>query len=161
MWAAAANGVAGIAGQETQVAWAQFGTADAGDVVLSIPADSALYQIGHFDRVVMLNSSQPFSLVLTRGMGDVLRYETAQIDRVYWLNDAGTDAVEGGIPAVSNSGVMTWTTGEPAASKQYNITGRQRPEYFTYTDFPRDRAHHSGATLPRRVVLRRFDLYGR
>ena len=161
MWSTAVSGVAGIAGQAIQTAWAQFGTAESGDVVLTIPSDSPLYPMGQFDRVVMSDSSQPFSIVLTRGMNDVMRYPVVNIDRVYWLNPAGTAVVEGGIPTASSAGVLTWVSGEPPVGTQYNITGRQRPEFFAYQDFPRDRAHHSGAPLPRRVVIRRYDLYGR
>ena len=43
----------------------------------------------------------------------------------------------------------------------YSMTGRRLPEYICYHDFPQDRAHHSGARLPRKVVLRKFDLLGR
>jgi hypothetical protein len=160
-WVAAVDGLAGIAGQKIQLAWAQFGNAELGDVVLTIPSDSPLYDIGAFDRVVMKNSSTPFSLVFTRGSNDVLRYPLAVVDRVFWLNDAGTVVIEGGIPTVSSAGALTWATGEPPTGRQYTITGRFHPEYFVFSDYPQDRAHHQGEPLPRRVVLRKFDLLGK
>ncbi|MCK7579808.1 MAG: hypothetical protein MZV65_31715 [Chromatiales bacterium] len=43
----------------------------------------------------------------------------------------------------------------------YTLAGRAYPEYFCYGDFPQDRAHHHGEPLPRKVVLRKFDLFGR
>jgi len=41
------------------------------------------------------------------------------------------------------------------------LTGRRRQEYFVYAEMPFDRPIHYGLTLPRRVVIRRFDLYGK
>ena len=34
------------------------------------------------------------------------------------------------------------------------------PEYYCFQEIPIDRPEHSGAALPRRVALRRFDLFG-
>lgn len=159
LWDAAVAGKVGLAGQKVQRQWAQFGLWEAGDVVVSIPSDSALYAMGEFDRVVFTDSSEPFSITLIRGDLDTLRFQVASIDRVFWL--AGDTVAEGGIPTVSAAGVMTWATGEPQAGAQYSLTGRKRPEYFCFGEFPQDRAHHGGLSLPRRVVLRKFDLFGR
>jgi hypothetical protein len=158
-WGEAVEGISGIAGQSIQLKWAKFGLFEPGDVVLTIPSDSALYEMGQFDRVVMLNSSAPFSTKFVRGRGDVLRYPNAQVDRVFWLN--GSDIVEGGIPTVADDGTLTWTTGEPPAGTVYSITGRCHPEYFCWGPMPQDRAHHGGKALPRKVVLRAWDLFGR
>lgn len=159
VWNPAVEGKSGIAGQKIQREWANFGQWESGDVVLTLPSDSPLYAMGELDRVVMLNSSQPFSVNMTRGFNDRLRYPTERIDRVFW-KDANEAIVEGGIPTVSGSGELTWSSGEPPAGTQYSITGRRRPEYFCFKEFPQDRSHHSGLDLPRRVVLRRFDLFG-
>ena len=149
---------AALAGQKVQRAWATFGLWEQGDVVLSIPSDSALYDMGEFDRVEFSDSSVPFSIKLTRGADDVMRFTVASVDRVFWL-DANDQIVEGGIPVVAADGTLTWTAGEPPAGTQYSITGRKRPEYFCWGEFPQDRAHHGGAALPRRVVLRSFELF--
>lgn len=145
---------------KVQREWAQFGLWESGDVVLTIPSDSPLYAMGPFDRVVFTDASEPFSMSLVRGDNDVLRLPVVTIDRVFWLNGSGA-IVEGGIPLVSSAGVMTWTAGEPSVGVQYSVTGRQRPEYFMFQEMPSDRAFHSGAALPRRVTLRKYDLYGR
>lgn len=159
LWAAPVTGTAGISGQKVQRAWAQFGMAQLGDMVVSIGSDSPLYVIGEFDRVVMLNSSVPFSRVLTRG-NDVLHQTPQVIDSVFWL-DGNQAIVAGGIPAVAGDCSLTWATGAPPDVQQYTMSGRELPEYFVYMDFPSDRSHHHGADLPVKVVLRKFDLLGR
>jgi hypothetical protein len=49
----------------------------------------------------------------------------------------------------------------PPVGTQYCVRGRRHPEYFLFKDFPQDRAHYGGLTLPRRTVMRKFDLFGR
>lgn len=160
-WAGPLSGRAGVSGLQIQQHWAKFGTPELGDVVITVPSDSALYAMGQFDRVTFSDSSQPFSITLTRGDGDVIDREVAGIDRVFWLAPDGESIVEGGIPTVAADGSLSWEEGEPPMGVEFSITGRRRPEYFVFDNFPQDRAHHHGASLPRRVVLRVFDLYGR
>ncbi|WP_288073958.1 hypothetical protein [Pseudomonas sp.] len=160
IWEAEQQGMSGIAGMKIQRQWADFGGFQAGDVVLTIPSDSPLYDIGDYDRATMLNSSEPFSFELTRGGNDKLWFTAVSIRRVFWL-DENKAIVDGGIPDVDCEGNLTWAYDEPPVGTMYSITGRRLPEYFCYQDFPQDRAHHSGARLPRKVVLRKFDLLGR
>lgn len=149
-----------LASQKVHREWANMGLWESGDVVLTIPSDTPVYDIGEFDRVVFIQSTQPFSLTRTRTGGEVLDIHVATVTSVAWL-DSGGNLVQGGVPTVAAGGALSWDSGEPPAGVQYSITGRQRPEYFCYGEFPQDRAHHGGMTLPRRVVLRRFDLFGR
>lgn len=160
LWTAEQQGMSGIAGQKIQRQWAEFGLYQDGDVVLTVPSDSPLYAMGEYDRATMLHSSEPFSFGLTRGQNDQLWFAAVSVSRVFWLDD-NRQIVEGGIPTIAADGTLTWEAGEPPAFKLYSITGRRRPEYFCYRDFPQDRAHHSGRELPRKVVLRKFDLLGR
>lgn len=160
IWNAPLPGIAGVANQKTQREWAQFGVWESGDMVISVPSNSVLYAMGQFDRATMLNSTDPFSLVLTRGQNDVLRFPVVAIERVFWLNGGGT-MVEGGIPTVDGSGALTWVAGEPPAAQQYTIHGTRFTEYYCYGPFPSDRGEHAGAALPKRAVLRRFDLFMR
>ena len=205
VWADPVNGVAGVSGQKIQREWAQFGMWENGDVVLTLPSDSPLYQMGEYDRAVMIDSSAPFSLPLVRGSGDKLNAGNVSIDRVFWL-DPDDSIVEGGIPLVAPDGTILWPSqpipenlllslasmgewdvdilpsgpltitdlaqliglyagfifvDEPPDGTQYSVTGREMPEYYVWGDFPSDRSHQGGDALPRRVVLRRFDLYGR
>lgn len=159
-WDDPVEGVAGISGQQLQLRWAKMGLYEPGDVVLTLPSDSPIYDMGEFDRVAMLDSSAPFSDKFIRGRDDVLRYPNVSIERVFWLVDG--EVVEGGIPDVGDDGVPAWLSGgEPPPGMVYSITGRRRPEYFCWGPLPQDRAHHGGRDLPRKVVLRAFDLFGR
>lgn len=159
IWAAAVDGKAGVAGQKTQREWAQFGLYQGGDVVLTIQESSPLYAMGQFDRVVMLNSTDSFSLPLVRGQNDRIQGQVQQITRVFWID--GDDIVDGPLPDLTTGGVLSWTIGGPPAGQQYTVDGIRNSEYFCFGPYPSDRMMHHGARLPRRVVLRQFDLLGR
>lgn len=159
-WVDPIQGVSGVAGNKVQREWAQFGVWQNGDLVLTIQESSPLYNMGQFDRVTMLNGTHEFDLVLTRGDNDRLFFQVSSIDRVFWYDSNG-DIVEGGIPTVNPDGTLTWATGEPPAATQYSISGWQFTEYFVWGQFPANRNMHSGARLPKRVVVRLFDLFGR
>lgn len=164
MWSAPVQGVAGLSGQKAKVQFAQLGLWTAGDIVLTIPEDSALYDMGQFDRFVMLNTVIPFSLNFTRGDNDVLPYtQVASISRVFWLSDDGTTIVPGGLPIASAGGVLTWPPGQPPppAGTQYSISGTYQAEYFAPFDMAQSRNDFSGARLPKKVLLRSWDLFAR
>lgn len=161
LWAEAVDAWTGLAGMKVAREWAAFTQWESGDVVLTIPSDSPLYAAGENDRIVMSQSSEPFSIALTRGTLDRVTFPVLQVDRVFWLTDDLAATIEAGIPTVAPDGTLTWTESAPPDGKQYSVTGRKRQEYYVFKDLPQDRAHHGGATLPRRVVARRFDLAGR
>lgn len=161
-WLASVAGVAGMAGAKTQREWQQFGVYENGDVVVTIGSDTAMYTMGQFDRVRALNATNQFSVVLTHGaVVERLLMTVNKINDVFWLDPTGTTVIHGGIPAVNPDGTLTWSTGEPPAATQYTISGSKYLEYFCYRDFPSNRNEHSGAPLPKRVVLRDFDLFNR
>lgn len=164
-WDDEVPGKAGIVGRDQMKDFASFGVWDQGDIMLSIPSDSPLYAIGQFDRVSATNRSEPFSLNMIRGMNDKIRHKIIEIERVFWLNPAATgvdDAIiVGGIPTLQSDGSLVWAEDPPPPGVTYSLTGRRVPEYFCYIDLPSDRPMHFGKPLPRRVVLRRFDLFGR
>lgn len=162
LWAAGQDGTAAKSGQKAQLQWAQSGLWQAGDVVLTIGEDSPLYDIGPMDRVMLLNSSNPFSTTLLRGAAtEHLFGEIQSVDRVFWL-DINKAIVEGTArPTVAANGSLTWsTTGSPPSGQQYSISGVRLNEYFCWGDFSQDRMMHHGARLPRKIVLRLFDLFG-
>jgi hypothetical protein len=152
---------AGITGQRVQREWAQSGLYESGDVVVSLPSDSAIYAMGQFDRAALVNSSERFSVVLTRGNNDILRFPLLSVTRCFWLNAAGSAIVEGRIPAVDTVGAMTWIAGEPAAGAVYTLEGTRMNEYFCFGMFPSNRGIHHGELLPKKVILRKYDLFGR
>ncbi len=162
IWGDSEDSICGVSGMQIQKLWAQFGLAELGDVVLTVPSDTPLYDAGSYDRIVMSDSSEPFGTTIVHGANDRVPWHVISIDRVFWYD--GSDTVEG-MATITGSAGQSITGGSgssvPNVGVEYSITGRARPEYFVYRDFPQDRAHHSGLPLPRRIVARRFDLLGR
>ncbi len=165
IWAAGMQTVVGIARQETVAEWVQSGLYESGDMVLSIPQSSPMWDgSGQFDRVVMLNSDDVFSMPLLRGgPTERLLFQPVRVDRVFWTLPADRNTiVEGGIPVVDASGNLSWPNGgAPPLGATYSITGLKQTEYFIFGKFPSDRNEHSGMRLPKRVVARKWDLFGR
>jgi hypothetical protein len=161
LWDPALDSVVGVAGAKVQREWAQFGMYEAGDSVVTIGSDSPLYAMGQADRVTMLNATEQFSLTLIRGAPtDRLIGKIESIGRVFWLDDDKA-LVQGGIPDVADNGTLSWVDGEPPAGRQYGISGSRYQEFFCFNMFPSNRNEHQGAQLPKKVVLRKFDLWGR
>lgn len=164
IWDDAVDTVTGIAGQKVQVQWAQMGMWEAGDLVLSIPQGSPLWEAGQFDRVTAMNATDVFSLPLVRGApSEKLLFKPATVTRCFWLHPTTRLVVNGGLPVVSDSGVPSWPggVGEPPAGTTYSLTGTKYLEYYIFGEMTSDRNQHSGMRLPRRVVARRFDLFSR
>ena len=155
--------VAGMAGAKTQREWAQFGVYEAGDVVVTIGSDSPMYGIGQFDRVTALNATNAFSVVLTRGAPvERLLMTVASVERVFWLASDDIGAVDGSIPRISASGLLSWPEGgAPPVGAKYTVSGVKFLEFFCYGDFASNRNMQSGSLLPKRAILRDFDLFGR
>lgn len=149
----------GVAGRSAQKQWLQFGIADIGDVLISIPSDSDLYGIGPFDRVFFANRTEPFSQNVVKGVNEQIRFFVVSVEKVLYI-DSSNNLIEADLPAVRSDGTLDWDSVPLPDGVTFSITGRRKAEYFCYPETPFDRPHHSGATLPRRVVLRRFDLYG-
>jgi hypothetical protein len=160
-WGEPVQATAGVASQSTVRKFAQIGQWLTGDALFSIPENSPLYAAGKDDRIQMLNSTDRFSMTLTRGQNDRLQFHVKAVDNVFWLDTDGFTMVQGGIPTVGDGGVLTWSSGEPPAGKQYAIAGERFSEYFIWQELPSDRGEHHGARLPRRVQARMFDLFGK
>ncbi|MBT3196983.1 MAG: hypothetical protein HN842_05230 [Gammaproteobacteria bacterium] len=159
IWDDAVDGTAALTERDTLRQWKEFGQMDAGDLVLVLASDSALYEIGRSDRVVMQDRTEPFSINLLSGRRDQLRLPVVSIDRLFWLLPNG-DISDGEIPKILDNGIIEHEFPPPIGTT-YSVTGRQHPEYFVWMSLPTDRPHHKGSRLPRRVVLRKWDLYGR
>ena len=81
---------------------------------------------------------------------------------LFWLHPQTRALVEGGIPVFDSHGAPSWPNGgEPPPGATYSISGEKFSEYFIFDQFPSDRNQHSGMRLPKRVVARQFDLFGR
>lgn len=164
IWIDAVATVVGVASQTVTAEWMASGMYETGDMVLSIPQQSAMYNAGQFDRVLMKNSTDVFSMPMTRGAANErLLFAVKDIERVFWLHPTTRLIVEGGIPLVSDTGTLTWPggIGEPPPGQVYSLTGNKYDEYFIYGGYLSDRAEHQGARLPKKVVARKWDLFGR
>lgn len=158
-WGTAVASSAGIVSREIARKFAPMAILDTGDVMLVIPSDVEVYAIGEFDRVILTDRTEPFSLNVVAGVNDQLRWTPSAIDAVSWIGADGV-MVDGPAPDDWDDDAPVWEAGGPAHGTTYAITGRRNPEYYCWLTLPLDRPHHGGAALPRRVVLRRFDLYG-
>jgi hypothetical protein len=162
IWDQAIQSAAGAAGQQVQRQWAQFGQWQNGDLVVTVPQVSPMYEAGEFDRATMQNATEYFSLPLTSGAPtERIHLQVLKFTRVFWF-DVNGDIVNGTVfPTVGANGALTWPAGGPPNGTQYSINGTAYVEYFVYGNFPQNRNEHFGARLPKRIVLRRFDLFSR
>lgn len=163
IWDSPIPTVTGVASQKVQLQWAQMGMFEVGDMVLSIPQSSPLWECGSFDRITALDSTDVFSQPLVRGApAERLLFQPASVDRCFWLHPTLRTPVDGAPPAVDAEGRLSWPAGgEPPAGTTYSLTGTKHTEYFIWGEFSSDRNQHSGMRLPRRVVARKFDLFNR
>ena len=157
--------VCGIARQETVAQWKASGQYETGDMVLSIPQSSPMWDdAGQFDRLLLLNSTDVFSKPLVRGApNERLLFNVVSFSRCYWLNPTNRNlVVEGGLPVVDATGVLSWPNGDgPPPGVTYSLSGTKFDEYYVWGNFPSDRNQHQGVRLPKRVVARKWDLFGR
>lgn len=162
LWETPVRALAGVASQKTQQEWAKFGQWESGDLVLSIPEDSPLYDVAPFDRVVAEITSDAFSMPLVRGApNERIPGAIKEITRVYWFSQAG-DITEGKAPTINALGVPSWPDGgAPPAGTTYSLSGHRYQEFYCFGPYPVSRMKHAGARLPVRMVMRMFDLLGR
>lgn len=164
-WDAPIDTVLGVPSQETYIKQGVYGAWEDGDMMITIPQSSDVWALcGRFDRVLMLNSTDVFSQPLTRGSPtEKLNFNVSTIHRVFWRNPTSHAPVEGGIPTIGTDGRPTWEggIGEPPPGTSYSITGEKFSEYYILDQLPSDRNEHSGTRLPKRVKLRKWDLFGR
>lgn len=162
IWGTSVPAWAGITGMKASREWAANTLWESGDVVVSIPEASPLFGAGENDRVLMKDASEPFSVAITPDQTGPLAFNAFEIDRAFWLDTNGAIVGAPSLPSVAPDGSLIWNTGAaPPGGTQFSLTGRKRPEYFVFRDFPRDRSHFGGLRLPRMVILRKFDLMGR
>ena len=164
IWSDPIPTVTGVASQGTQAKWAAMGMWASGDMVLSIPQASPLWEAGLFDRITALDSTDVFSQPLVRGApSERLLFQPESITRVFWLDPATRLPVAGAIPSVGADGLPVWAggIGAPAPGVTYSMTGTRHSEYYLFDNFPSDRNQHSGMRLPKRVVARQWDLFSR
>ncbi|MBB3017707.1 hypothetical protein FHR70_000747 [Microvirga lupini] len=163
IWSEPLQTVVGLQKQEVKPEWENSGLWEAGDLMVTVPENSPMWNGGQFDRVTMLNAEDRFSKPLVRGRPDedLSTLSVKRIERVFWKHPVTQALVEGGIPVVDAEGKITWGEGAPPTGMAYSITGFKYPDYFIWAELPSNRNMHSGVRLPKRVVLRRWDLISR
>jgi len=157
-WDAEVPGTAGFVNTSEKKGFAMFGTWESGDAMMTVCSDSSMYAAGQWDRFRAATSTSPFSYDFFHDGTERIIGTVVSLSRVFWLNDAGTANVEGGIPTIGTNGALSWTTGEPPAGRDYSITGIKYDEWICFADMPNDRNEHYGLALPKRMPVRRVDL---
>jgi hypothetical protein len=158
------QGVAALAGQNSQKAWATFGQYEMGDLVLTIPQAATIYGMGQWDRVTALNTQQVFSQVLTAGSPlEKLWTSVLSLTQVFWRTPDGTGIIYGDLPALNPDGSINWgvSGAAPTEGTQYTITGIKMLDYYCWGMYPTNRNFQQGLQLPRKVILRDWDLFSR
>ncbi len=139
----------------------KYGSFEPGDAVLSIGSDTPIYAAGHNDRFRSVNSTSPFSFNLRHGFNDRLNGKVVAIERVFYRDPTTKAEIECVIPTVDSDGVLTFGAGvTPPNGAFYSVTGTRYDEFFAYMALPQDRPMHD-ADLPRKLPVRRFDVFGR
>lgn len=163
LWLAGVDTVAGVVHQGADVQWEQPGAWETGDMILSVQQSSPMWDAGQFDRVLLMNSNDVFSQPMKRfAPNERLLFTVEKFIRVFWLHPVTKTEIEGGLPVVDASGYLSWPNGgEPPPGTVYSLTGQKYDEYFIFQNYPSDRNEHQGARLPKKMQLRKWDLFGR
>lgn len=164
LWDAPLKTIVGVPSQSTSAKMIAAGLWEQGDMMVTIPQFSPMWEsAGRYDRVTALNSTDVFSLPLKRGAAaEKFLFKPVTITRVFWLDTTTRTAIDGDFPTISDDGTVTWPSGTvPPVGTTYSITGTKYSEYYLFDQFPSDRNEHQGVRLPKKVQLRKWDLFGR
>lgn len=157
LWAEPVVTVAGVVSRDLAREFAPMAPIESGDIMLVLPSNQACYAMAEFDRVVMLDNAERFSLGRVRGRSERFRFDPLTVDLVEWIDN---DVVVSAVPdSFSRDGVV-FATGGPPHGVSYSVSGTRRPEFYCYLNLPISRPHQRGDALPKRVVMRRIDLLG-
>ena len=153
---------AGVVGAKILREFAAFGAWEDGDVMVSIPSNTPMWNAGENDRVVFADGHQPFQVVMRHNSTAKLRFPLLRIERCFWLGPNGSTVLECTAPRVDpDTGALSWLdlTQAPDPGAQFTIAGQRRPEYFLWRYIPVSRAHYNGLDFPKRATLKPFDLF--
>lgn len=154
-----------LQGMKSVKEFAMLGMWEKGDIMVSLPSDSAAYECGEHDRFTLTDSRLRISQVIARGpVTDALKYTSVlSIDTIWAI--AGGVRVEfvRGVDYTLVGNVITWLA--PAAASlpvggQYSVVYVAHPQYYVYRDLVSDRPH-GNRDLPRKVHLRLMELFSR
>lgn len=162
-WGVPRTTFAAAPGAAARRQFADFGRWEDGDIVLSVPATSALWDAGENDRVTLLQGHEQFQVRLVRTGTERLNFDAERIDRCFWLRPGDGAVIEASLPRLdAETRFLSWPDADhaPDPGAQFTLAGRRRPEFFIYRDLPMTRAHFDGQPLPKRMLLKKFDLFG-
>lgn len=163
-WEAGIDTVCGVTKQGVTPEMIAAGIFDSGDMTMTVPSDSPMWDgAGRWDRVLLKNSTDVFSQPLKHGhVSERLLFTVEKFTRCFWLDTVTRGIIEGGLPVVATDGTLSWPNGgEPPLGASYSITGTKFDEYYILDSMPSDRNEHSGAQLPKLIQMRKWDLFGR
>jgi hypothetical protein len=84
------------------------------------------------------------------------------MERCFYVNNEHKEIIDCKIPSWDHLGRPSWPDGGgPPMGTQYSVTGDRYSEYYMLDAYPDDRNQHRGMRLPKRIVLRKWDLFGR
>jgi hypothetical protein len=165
IWDPPVSATVGLTGMKGRRQWESMGRYETGDVVVTAGSDSPFWSAKEYDRVVFIQSTEPFDSILNHTGSETLTFPVTTVDRAFWVDPESFAVTDADIPTVGfgENPTVTWASGQtaPPDGTDYTISGRRIPEYFVFADLPSDRAHFGGLALPRRIVLRKFDLLGK
>lgn len=163
LWVAPVETVVGVTRQNVTAEMVASGMYESGDMTVTIPQNSAMWDAGQFDRILLLNSTDVFSKPMKRGApNERLLFTVESIMRAFVLDPNTRVDVDIPLPVVDANGNISWPNGDgPAPGAQYSLTGIKYDEYYVWQNYPSDRNEHSGMRLPKRLQARKWDLFGR
>lgn len=154
-----------LQGMKSVKEFAMLGMWEKGDIMVSLPSDSAAYECGENDRFTLDDSRLRISQVLTRSATvDLLKYTSIMsIEQIWAIASGARVDFTRGIDYALVGNVITWLA--PAAvplpvGTQYSVVYVAHPQYYVYRDLVTDRPHGS-QDLPRKVHLRLMELFSR
>ena len=161
LWQTPTAVVLGISSMNGTRQYAMFSEWQKGDLVCTIPSNSAAYDAGEFDRIVLTQGQYLWDEVHKRGLNDRLKYTSIKEVIEVW-------AIVGGVKTVLvaetdyhlNGATIEWLTSTVENGQQYAVKYKAAPEYFIFHNLVQDRPQE-GKPLPRRVQLRLMDLFDR
>ena len=152
---------AGVVGAMAQRRQADFGQWEDGDVALSVPGDTPMWNAGEKDRFAFLQGEMPFQAALLHDGLARLDFTPVRIDRCFWLRDGENAYRDASLPSRDPvTGRLSWPTGttQPDAGVRFTVSGTKRPEFFLFAHIPVSRAHFDGLPLPKLFHCKRLDL---
>lgn len=165
IWDDPVETICGVSKQAVTAEMVDAGVYDSGDMTMSVPENSPMWEsAGRFDRVTLLNSTDVFSQPLMRGgpMPERLLFSVEKLTRCFTLDPVTRGIVENALPSIDTDGMIVFAPGdEPPLGASYSLTGTKFDDYYIFDQLPSDRNEHSGMRLPKRVQLRKWDLFGR